>query len=85
MAWNRLLKCRDALLPEWKEKVQGENLLARFQAVDFMELTEHAQPIQELDIDLMLRVLDHTKVYESGVVVTVSLDGTEIEYRTEER
>lgn len=50
-----------------------------------MELTEHAQPIQELDIDLMLRTLDHTKVYESGVVVTAFLDGTEIEYRKEER
>lgn len=85
MAWNKLLGCRDALLPEWKEKTQGEDLLARFRAVDFMELTEHAQPIQELDVDLMLRTLNHIKVYESGVVVTAFLDGTEIEYRTEER
>lgn len=45
-----------------------------------MELTEHSQLIQELDVDLMLRTLDHVKVYESGVVVTVFLDGTEIEY-----
>lgn len=39
-----------------------------------------AQPIQELDADLMLRTLDYIKVYESGVVGTVFLDGTEIEY-----
>lgn len=45
--------------------------------------TENAQPIQKLDIDLMLRTLDHIKVYESGVVVTVFLDGTEIEYMAE--
>lgn len=49
--------------------------------VDFMELTEHAQPIQELDVDLMLQTLDHIKVYENGVVVTVFLDGTEIEWK----
>ena len=83
MAWNKLLECRDALLPEWKEKAQGEDLLARFRAIDFMKLTEHTQPIQELDVDLMLRTLDHIKVYESGVVVAVFLDGTEIVYKTE--
>ncbi len=83
MAWNKMLECREALLPEWKEKAQGEDLLARFRALEFMELTEHAQPIQELGVDLMLRTLDHIKVYESGVVVTVFLDGTEIEYKTE--
>lgn len=38
------------------------------------------EPIQELDIDLMLRTLDHIKVYESGVAVKVFLDGREIEY-----
>ena len=58
-------------------------MLARFRAVDFVELTEHEQPIQELDVELMLRTLDHIKVYESGVVVTVFLDGTEIEYSAE--
>ena len=78
-----MLECRDALLPEWKEKAQGEDLLARLRALEFMELTEHAQPIQELDVDLMLRTLDHIKVYESGVVVTVFLDGMEIEYKAE--
>ena len=46
-----------------------------------MELTEHAQHIQELDVDLMLQTLDYIKIYESGVVVTTFLDGTEIEYR----
>lgn len=46
-----------------------------------MELAEHAQPIQELDVDLMLQTLDHIKIYESGMVVKTFLDGTEIEYR----
>lgn len=38
MAWNKLLECRDALLPEWKEKAKREDLLAMFRGEDFMEL-----------------------------------------------
>jgi len=41
------------------------------------------QPIQELDGDLVLRMLNYSKVYEDGVVVKVFLDGTEIEYKAE--
>lgn len=69
------------LLPEWEEKIQSEDLLARFRAMDFMEITKGTEPIRRLDIDLMLRTVDYIKVYENGMVVTVFLDGTEIEYK----
>nr|WP_288867938.1 recombinase family protein [uncultured Blautia sp.] len=85
MAWNRLLECREMLLPEWEEKIQSEDLLTKFRVMDFMEITKDAQQIKELDIDLMLRTLDHIKVYESGTIVTVFLDGTEIEYNANNR
>lgn len=49
LAWNELLECRDEFLLEGKGT--GKDLLTRFRAVDFVELAEHAQPIQELDID----------------------------------
>lgn len=68
------------LVPEWERRMQGDNLLAKFRAMDFIEITKDAQPIKELDINLMLRTVDHIKVYENGAVVTVFLDGTEIEY-----
>lgn len=70
------------LVLEWEEKMQGEDLLARFRAMDFMEITKGAQPLQEVDIDLMLRTVECIRVYEDGMVVTVFLDGTEIEYKT---
>ena len=82
MKWNKLLECREALLLEWEGKAQGDDLLAKFRAVDFMELTEDAQSIQELDVGLMFRTLDYIKVYEIGVVVTVFPDGTEIQYKS---
>lgn len=69
MAWNRLLECREILVSEWKEKMQGEDLLARFRAMDFMEITKDAWPIKELDIDLMLRTVGYIKVYENGRIV----------------
>lgn len=80
MAWNRLLECREMLVQEWEEKMQGDDLLAKFRAMDFMEFTKDAQPIKMLDIDLMLRTVDYIKVYENGMVVTVFLDGAEIEW-----
>lgn len=48
--------------------------------MDFMETTKEAQPLQEMDLDLMLRTVECIKVYENGMVVTVFLDETEIEY-----
>lgn len=80
-AWNRLLECREMLMPEWERKMRDEDLLARFRAIDFMEITKDALPIKKLDIDSMLRTVDYIKVYENGLVVTVFLDGTEIEWR----
>ena len=84
MAWNRLLECKDMLVPEWEEKMQGTDLLAKFRAMDFMEITKAAWPVKELDIDLMLRTVDCIRVFESGMVVTIFLDGMEIEFNAEE-
>ena len=67
------------LMPEWESKMQGDDLLARFRAMEFLEITKDAQPLKELDIDLMLRTVNFIKVYENGMVVTVFLDVTEIE------
>ena len=82
MVWNRLLECRDMLVPEWEEKMQGEDLLERFRVMDFMEIMKEEQLLQEVDIDLMLRPGECIRVYKNGRVVTVFLDGTEIEYNS---
>lgn len=82
-AWNTLLENREQAVPKWEEAMNGDGLLARYRAKMFLELTKKAQPIDELDTDLMLRVLDYIKVYEEGMLVVVFLDGTEIEYRAE--
>lgn len=82
-AWNTLLENREQAVPEWEEALQEDDLLARYRAKDFLKLTENAQPIETVDTDFVLRVLDYIKVYEEGSLVVVFLDGTEIEYREE--
>lgn len=82
-AWNTLLENREQAVLEWEQAMAGDDLLARYTAKDFLELTEKAEPIDEMDTDFMLRVLDYIKVYEEGTLVVVFLDGTEIEYRAE--
>lgn len=37
-----------------------------------------------MDTDLMLKTLDHIKVFEDGTLLVVFLDGTEIECKNEE-
>lgn len=84
MAWNRLLECREILLSEWEEKIKTGNSLTKFRMLGFMEATKIPQFVAMLDINLMLQTVDHIKVFESGVILTVFLDGTEIEWVNKE-
>ena len=84
MAWNALVENRESFLEQWKQQMQGEDLLARYRAEKFVEYTKDAEPLKEMDTDFMLKTLDHIKVYEDGALLVVFLDGSEIECRREE-
>ena len=83
MAWNALVENRESFLERWKEQMQGEDLLAGYRAEKFMEYTDGAESLVEMDTDFMLKTLDYIKVFEDGVLVVVFLDGTEIECKSE--
>lgn len=53
--------------------------LLAYRAQDLTRIIGDAQPIEKMETDFMLRVLDHIKVYESGTLVVVFMKGTEIE------
>jgi hypothetical protein len=84
MAWNALVENRENFMERWKEQMQGENLLEGYRAEKFMEYTDGAEPLAEMDTDFMLKTLDHIKVFEDGTLRVVFLDGTEIECKNEE-
>lgn len=79
-AWNTLLDNRDMLKEKWQKQLTDKNLLAAFRAKDFLKLTEKKEHIEKLDMDLLIRTLDHITIFESGSILITFLDGTEVEY-----
>ena len=84
MAWNALVENREDFMEQWTEQLQSENLLEGYRAEKFIEYTDEAEPLTEMDTDFMLKTLDHIKVFEDGTLLVVFLDGTEIECKNEE-
>ena len=68
IAWNAVVENKMDSREKWKEEAKSEDLL----------LAYRAQPIERMEIDSMLRVLNYIKMYGSEMVV-VFLEGTEIE------
>lgn len=52
--------------------------MEQYRAVQFSDLTENAEHIRYFDTEVMLKTLDHIKVYESGKLVVTFMDGTEM-------
>ena len=84
MAWNALVENQEDFMGQWTEQLQSENLLEGYRAEKFIEYTDEAEPLTEMDTDFMLKTLDHIKVFEDGTLLVVFLDGTEIECKNEE-
>lgn len=84
MAWNALVENREDFMEQWTEQLQSENLLEGYRAEKFIEYTDGAENLTEMDTDFMLKTLDHIKVFEDGTLLVVFLDGTEIECKNEE-
>jgi len=81
MAWNTLLENREACLQKWQRQMEGDNLLEAYRAERFIEYTSQEEPLTEMDIDFMLKVLSHITIYEDGKLTIVFLDGTEVELK----
>ncbi len=84
LAWNALLENRESFMERWEEQLNSDNLLEGYRAEKFMEYTDKAKPLIEMDTDFMLKTLDYIKVFEDGTLRVVFLDGTEIECKNEE-
>ena len=61
MAWNALVENREGFMEQWTEQLQSENLLEGYRAEKFIEYTDGAEPLTEMDADFMLKTLDHIK------------------------
>lgn len=84
MTWNALVKNREGFMEQWTEQLQSENLLEGYRAEKFIEYTDGAKLLMEMDTDFMLKTLGHIKVFEDGTLLVVFMDRTESECRNEE-
>ena len=84
MAWNVLVENREDFMEQWTEQLQSKNLLEGYRAEKFIEYTDGAEPLTEMDTDFMLKTLDNIKVFEDGTLAVMFLDGTETECKNEE-
>ena len=57
MAWNALVENREDFMEQWTEQLQSENLLEGYRAEKFIEYTDEAEPLTEMDTDFMLKTI----------------------------
>ncbi|MDT8719450.1 hypothetical protein IAI10_22625 [Clostridium sp. 19966] len=54
-------------------------MLQRYKAKQFMRIIENAEPIEEFDMDLFLRIIEKMTVFEGEKIIVTLIDVTEIE------
>ncbi len=81
--WKSLPENREQAALEWDDVLQGNDLLKRYRAKKLLELIENMQPIEEINTDFMLCILNYIKVYEEGKLEVVLFNEKKIEYSVE--
>ena len=54
MAWNALVENRADFMEQWTEQLQSENLLEGYRAEKFIEYTDGAETLTEMDTGVYL-------------------------------
>lgn len=84
MVWNGIVVNKEYLWRKWEGQENIGNLLKGYRAKVFLEEMRARSKIKRVEIDFVLKILDHIKAFDDGVLVVVLFDGTEIECRSEE-
>lgn len=80
MAWNSIIKDIESFRDKWRKQKDSDNLLIAYRAMDFLKLTESAEPINDAEVDHIQRVLESITIYEKGNIGVTFLDGSIIKY-----
>ena len=65
-------------MDDWKQQIENGDVLERYRAKQFIELTKDSTPLQELDLTLVGKTLEYVTVEKMGILNFFFLDGTEI-------
>lgn len=74
ITWNQMIGNKDEAKRRWERTAEFGNPLEQYRAMQFSELVE---PIDSVDTDFILKVLEYIKVYENGAIEVKFLDGSE--------
>ena len=84
MAWNAVVESREDFMEHWDKQTRGDDLLVAYRAMRFIEFVRETEPMEKMEIDFMLKTVDHIRVCEDGNLVIIFLEGTEIQCRNED-
>lgn len=84
MAWNGILENKEHFTQKWEEQKKSEDLLKVYRSKGFQEAIQAGRKIEKVDTDFVLKILNHIKVFEDGVLAVTFFDGTEVECRSGE-
>lgn len=68
-AWNSLIDNREELIKRWERMVEFGNPLVQYRAIQFGDMAENVVKVKVSDRELILKVVEHTTVFESGKLV----------------
>lgn len=78
MAWNAILESREDFILHWQEQLESPDPLVAFRAQQFIDLTKNAKPMEELDVTIVSKTLEHCEIKPLGVIDFYFLDGSHI-------
>lgn len=78
-AFNALVENKETFLSKWRGELQGADVLKAYRLKQFIELIAEINTIEEVDKELVFKVLDKITVIDKGKVIVKFLDGTELE------
>jgi site-specific DNA recombinase len=81
--FNAMIENKDYFVEKWKLHLKSDDLLLRYKAKQFIEITNTVEPIESFDMDLYFRIVEKMIVFEGKNVIITLLDGTEIECEIE--
>lgn len=78
MAWNGIQENRNNIMDYWKQQIENGDVLERYRAKQFIELTKDTTPLHELDLALVGKILEYVTVEKMGILNFFFLDRTEL-------
>lgn len=82
-AFNTLIENKEAFLRKWQAELQGADVLKAYRLRQFIDLITEIDTIEEVDKELVFKVLDKITVIDKGQVIVKFLEGTELECNME--